>query len=144
MANLGDLAIRMRALAATIPAAGNAPKQRVAAAVLQAVIEASPADTSRFISNWRVGSAVGEAIDPYFPGAHGSTRQESAATATAEGLGAIDASLPGQPIVIYNAVPYAAYIDDGSPGHAAYGLIARGLLVGQQMLAAIAAGVSLG
>jgi hypothetical protein len=143
VATLRALAIQMRALAKEVPVAVNELRHQTASAALDSLIDNSPADTSTLISNWRVTDGAPEPpISAYSLGRLGSTREASAASARAAGQAAIAAILPGKPIVIYNSVPYARYVNDGSSDRAPHLFVEKALIVGNNIAKSI--GLKLG
>ncbi len=138
MATLSDLAKRMTALRAGLATAGLDTKKAVAIAVLDSVLENSPVDTSLFVSNWQAGSSVAALRDAFALGKGGSTREASVAAARAAGVAAINASRPGEPVVISNPVPYGQYLNDGTSGRAPLLFVERAVLVGNLLLASLA------
>lgn len=119
MATFGSLATKLEKLA---PRAGgsSAPANKVAAAILQDLVYATPVDTSKALSNWQVNLDQPPATDipAYSVGTRGSTRQASAAQTLAAGASVLAARKPGQKIFISNLTPYIGKLDsgDGSPG----------------------------
>jgi hypothetical protein len=83
-----------------------------ARAMLDAVIDRTPVDTGKAVSNWRVG--VGQptraVIDAYSPGKLGSTAPMNRAAAKAAGHARIDTKRAENEIFISNNVEYLQYI----------------------------------
>lgn len=134
MANLSNLAIRMRRLGADLPEQAAAAKRQVAAAVLDSLLENTPVDTSLLVSNWRVDKRTRPPRGPFETGKHGSTREAGIEGARAAGAAAIANSLPGEPLVIFNTVPYARFINDGASNRPALLFLEKARLVGTVML----------
>jgi hypothetical protein len=80
--------------------------------MLDAVIERTPVDTGKAVSNWRVG--VGQptraVIDAYSPGKLGSTAPLNKAAARAAGHARINTKKAENEIFISNNVEYLQYI----------------------------------
>lgn len=147
MATLLDLAAQMRALSLEVPEAADALKRGVAIAMLDSVLQNTPVDTSRLVSNWRVSTgAIQAPTAAYVLGKGGSTRQASIAAARAAGVAAINAIPAGQPIVIYNSVDYARFLNDGTSEISARLFVEIALRVGAQLIqtAGLALGVKRG
>lgn len=131
MRTLADLAIQMQIRSKEVPVAADNLKRQVAYAALDSLLENTPVDTSVLVSNWRVSSgAIAEPIPAYALGREGSTRETSIAAARAAGRAAIDGIAPGKPIVIFNSVPYAQFLNDGTSSRAPHMFIEKAVLVG--------------
>jgi len=109
--------------------------KHVARRVLQYLVRATPADTSKAVSNWRVavaGTSYGaEAIEPYFPGQGGSTKAASAAEALQNANEALKGAQPGKALAIINKVPYLQRLNEGWSAQAPAGFIEAAILVGK-------------
>lgn len=136
MATLEDLAVRMRDYAKAIPANANEVKKRVARTIINDLIYVTPVDTSNALSKWKAStSEVTDAtFQPYYLGAHGSTRDQSAQEAVSDANVIIDGLQPGQPVFIGNAAPYIRRLDDGYSKQAPAGFVARAVLIGRKLL----------
>jgi hypothetical protein len=122
----------MRALSARLPLIADEAKRVVANAALDSLFENTPADTSTLISNWRVTSgSISPPIPAYSAGKLGSSREASVAEARSAASAAMAAIPPGKPIIIYNSVPYAGYVNDGNATHAPLLFLERARLVGR-------------
>lgn len=134
MATLRSLAGRLYALADTgVEEILQERKARVANAIVRALVEATPVDTSKALSNWRVSAtgAIGAYIAAHYPGQAGSTQAASAAAAIASAEEAIRAGNPAQALVIFNAVPYIRRLNEGSSLQAPAGFVEKAVLVGR-------------
>lgn len=126
----------MKLLRASLPERGNEARKIVARSLLDSLTEMSPVDTGRFVSNWQVGRQVGREIEPYAEGAAGSTRQANVEAARAVGREEINATRPGEPLVIFNATSYGRYLDEGSSTRPALSFVARSILLANLVLQA--------
>lgn len=132
MATLLQLATRMRALSARLPTIADEAKKVVATAMLDSLLDNTPADTSTLVSNWQVGTGPISVVRPaYAEGKGGSTRETSIGAARGAGHAVIEAIAPGKPIVISNPVPYARYVNDGTSQHAPLLFVEKARLVGR-------------
>lgn len=130
MATLKDLARRMNRLADDVDEMGKKRKDRIATAILKALIDATPVDTSRALSNWRVGNPS-PWIEAYYVGQAGSTQGASASQAMSTGIAAIKAGRFEDALVIFNAVPYIRKLNEGSSAQAPAGFIEKAILAGR-------------
>lgn len=110
-----------------------------ATAALNKLIDTTPADTGRAISNWRLGvgaaARMGDAIPAYVPGRGGSTRAINANLAYHAAMQVLATRRQQQSILIYNAVPYIGGLNAGRSAQAPAGFIEMALqasLVGME------------
>ena len=136
MATLLDLANRMDALAASIPAASSDAAKKVAETLVADLAYKTPVDTSQALSNWIVttGSPNVGKIDPHFYGEHGSTQKASAAETIANARAVLKGKKPGQSIFITNNLPYIRRLNDGHSGQAPAGFVERCVLIARKTL----------
>jgi hypothetical protein len=137
MATLLDLSDRMRATAKAIPINVNALKQKVISTILNDLVYVTPVDTSNALSKWKVsiGPVTDSTFSPYYLGAHGSTRDQSAQEAIADAQPIIDGLVPGQAAYIGNAAPYIRRLnDDGYSPQEPAGFVERATLLGRKTL----------
>ena len=124
MATLKDLHRRMNRIADNIDDAVKEVRDDTAAYLVEELIDRTPVDTSKALSNWRV--TVG-AIMPDIPaltvGSRGSTRAASAASALAAAQAAIRAADPKAVLVIFNSVKYIRALNGGSSSQAPAGFV---------------------
>lgn len=134
MANLSNLAVRMRRLKGDIPEAAAVAKRVAATGAVDFVIDNTPVDTSLLVSNWRVDTRTRPPRTAFELGVGGSTREAAVAGAKAAAHAAIAKSKPGEPLVIYNTVPYARFVNDGTSRVAPLLLVERAQLVARKLL----------
>lgn len=93
--------------------------------ILKDLLNNTPVDTSRAISNWRVSltGPIRNEIEPYVEGQNGSTKNIAIANAIGEAAGILAARRVGQPIYLGNAVPYIVQLNQGSSRQAPAGFI---------------------
>lgn len=133
---LMDLAKRMYAIAAEIPAANSKLAVKVALTVVGDLSYKTPVDTSKALSNWVVtlgGPNVG-IIPPNFPGIKGSSQGASAAEALAKAKAILANKKPGQSIFITNNLPYIRRLNDGYSRQAPAGFVERAVLIGRKQV----------
>jgi|SRR5215217_1048176 len=134
MGTLKGLASRMNRLANGLDKQLLTKRAKVARAVLMELLNTTPVDTSRAVSNWRVsasGSWGAQWIEAHFPGAAGSTAAASAGTAMNLAEGALRAGRLSDALVIFNSVPYIRKLNDGSSAQAPAGFVERAILAGR-------------
>lgn len=108
--------------------------RKVALAVLQAVVVATPVDTGRARSNWNTSLIVPDKStrDAYSPGAGGSTGGPNAAAAIASGRSTIaSARSERTPIWISNNLPYIGRLNEGSSAQAPANFIEQAVAAGR-------------
>lgn len=115
--SLSDFQRRIRIRAASIARSTDAAVRKVALAVDQAVVMATPVDTGRARANWIVslGQAGGTVIEAYAPGEGGNTAGANTQAALAQG-GSVIAGYQGgrnHQIHITNNLPYIQRLNDG-------------------------------
>lgn len=89
--------------------------RKVALAVDQAVVSATPVDTGRARSNWIVAldDAPEDVIAAYIPGKDGSTGGSNTQAALDQGQKAVAGYKTGKEIHICNNLPYIQRLNDG-------------------------------
>jgi len=112
---------------------GNAAKlqRKVALAIDQNIVLATPVDTGRARSNWIVKSGAPSTSlgDAYIEGEEGSTAGANANAALAQARAAILLHRVG-PIHITNNLPYIAVLNDGSSDQAPKNFVENGVRTG--------------
>ena len=93
----------------------NRYKIQFAKTILLKLIDATPADTSKALSNWIVGltHAKGKVITPYAYGMDGNTRWQSSAMAYSIGHRVIERAKVGEIVYITNSVDYIELLNMG-------------------------------
>lgn len=137
MGTLTDLAVRMRAIAKAIPENTNELKKHVIETIEADLVYVTPVDTSNALSKWKVDTApiTDTTFQPYYLGAHGSTRDQSAQEAIADAQRVIDGLKPGEAAYIGNAAPYIRRLnDDGYSKQEPAGFVERAVLIGRKLL----------
>ena len=130
--DLNQFARRIHDLANRVPKNANKAVRTVALAVDQTVVMATPVDTGRARSNWQVqvGFMASDVIDPYVPGAGGSTVAQNTQAALEQGKIAISAAAPGQEIHITNNLAYIGALNDGHSAQAPAGFVEEAVHAG--------------
>lgn len=121
-----DFDKRMKSLAKKLVRNIDAGWRATALVVDQAVVLATPVDTGRARSNWRVsaGAPDGNVREPYVPGEGGSTAAQNTRAALAQGREAIaGAGANVRAIYISNNLPYIQPLNDGSSAQAPAGFV---------------------
>ena len=131
MATLRELAQRLNAYADDLDEVMYNRIARTTLAVVRALIDATPADTSKALSNWRVGQEASAAIPALYAGEGGSTRGSSGAAALARAEAAIRGARGVNKLVIFNSVTYIRRLNEGSSLQAPAGFIEAALLQGR-------------
>lgn len=133
MSDLRTLAARMNRLANDLDVRSSNVAIAVAAAVVTDLIQNTPVDTSKALSNWVVslGSKSGAVLAPFVPGSAGSSQGASQSQAVAAAVRILTTKTPGQSIWISNNLPYIRRLNDGYSKQAPAGFVERALLVGR-------------
>jgi len=136
MTTLLQFAKKMRAEKVRIRALGNEAKVTVAIAIVKDLVNVTPVDSSKALSNWQVSlrTPVGKAVDAYFTGVRGSTQELSAATALAKARSILALAKPGQAVFISNVLPYIQRLNEGYSGQAPAGFVERSVMIGRAAL----------
>jgi hypothetical protein len=133
MPTLRDLARSAREKAFRLKANADILTKNVAYSIHVVLAQATPIDTGRAVSNWRVslGDAKSDFLDEaYFPGSKRSTANRNIDAAILQGKVAIAAYQFGLPIHIYNNVPYIGDLNRGTSGQAPPGFVQTSMLAG--------------
>ena len=136
MASPDAFARRMRALGDNVERNADTLVKQTALAVDQAVVLASPVDTGRFRSNWRVGlgAPVEGEIEPHAPGQDGSTASANTQGALDHAQGEISKRQPGQTIWISNPLPYGPRLNAGHSAQAPAGFVETAVRDGVEVI----------
>lgn len=138
---LKDLANEVRAFSDGLDEVNNQASCEVALAIVTNLAPETPVDTSKALSNWRVG--IGQksalAIPPHSPGRHGSTQEASVAATIAEAKAKLAAKKPGETIWISNVLPYIRRLNEGYSKQAPAGFVERAILIGRKIAETISA-----
>lgn len=116
MADLGSLAVKLRAASKAVTSNADLLVKQVAEEILQAVVADTPVDTGQAKSNWMVsiGSAADGVRPPYVPGIKGSTALDNIIATVEMGTQKFAAYTSGQTIHITNNLDYITGLNDGS------------------------------
>lgn len=137
MANdLRTLARNCERRARDIELNANECKIEAASQMLEYLVNTTPVDTSKALSNWQVGvgQPVSSEIGPHVPGEAGSTVDASSAAALAIGLERLRRAKPGQPVYLSNLVPYIRRLNNGWSQQAPAGFIDGALEIGRMFV----------
>lgn len=136
MATLLDLANTMDHAVILVGLRARELTKFVSLRMLTYLIDATPVDTSKALSNWRIavaGTSYGaEPIEPFFPGVAGSTARASARAAIDAATQALKGAQPGKALAIINTVPYIHRLNEGWSSQSPGGFIERAVLVGRR------------
>lgn len=137
MASLKNFAKRMRLRAKQIELGLDKAVKKVALAVDQTVVLATPVDTGRARSNWLVGlgAPVRRTVGSHSPGKHlgiGESANASASIGLASGT--INARKPGQDIYISNNLEYINELNNGSSRQAPKNFVEKAAQVGAMVV----------
>ncbi len=139
MADLKDLALRMQRLANgpnSLSERANGLKIYAATQIAVDLIQKTPVDTSKALSNWQVG--LGEkptgSLPPYVLGKAASSEGASIEAAISVALSILREARPGQSIWITNNLPYIRRLNDGSSAQAPAGFVERAELIGRKII----------
>lgn len=134
--NLGQLGQFLVGVVDKAKKEASAGAVKVALAIIDNVVPATPVDTSRAMSNWQValgGPPPGQ-IAPHVWGRKGSSRGASMTSTLAIARSTLAQKKPGVSIVIDNYVPYMRDLNQGSSAQAPAGFVERAQLVGRKTL----------
>lgn len=138
---LKDLANEVRAFSDGLNEVSNQASCEVALAIVTDLAPKTPVDTSKALSNWRVG--IGQkpalAIPPHSPGRHGSSQEASVAATISEAKAKLAAKKPGETIWISNVLPYIRRLNEGYSKQAPAGFVERAILIGRKIAETISA-----
>lgn len=137
--DLRTLARNCERRAKAIERNANDCKIEAASQMLEYLVDATPVDTSKALSNWQVGVGrpVSAEIEAHVRGEAGSTADASAAVALANGLGQIRRAKPGQPVYLSNLVPYIRRLNNGWSKQAPAGFIDGAIEIGRMVVRSV-------
>jgi len=127
MANLLDLAERLEKKSKQLDKAASDLAAFVALELTAELADVTPVDTSKAISNWRIGlgSPVADTVEPHYPGVKGSTESMSEDATVIKAKVALKSKKPGQKIYLSNTADYITELDQGSSLQAPAGFVHR-------------------
>lgn len=136
MGTLLGLAQRLEKKIERIEEDANQRSIRVGIGILEDLVNVTPVDTSKALSNWQVGIGARPQRDipAYVFGMFGSTREASASQAILRGTTALKSKKPGQTIYISNLTPYIGDLDRGSSRQFAGNFKARARLLARKLV----------
>lgn len=136
MANLNDLAKRMKRIALLLPTEGARCAVETALMMELTLVRETPVDTSLHLSNWQASLDVpfDNEIEAYFEGSFGSTRKESGDAALFVAKNNIQSKKPGETIFLSNNGPVIRELDDGTISKQPGGFVQKSLLVGKRYI----------
>lgn len=123
----------MKKLAAKIVVNVDAGWRLTVLAIDAAVVTATPVDTGRARSNWRVSTEKqSDVYAAYAEGRSGSSAGENTSAALSQGQEAVDAA-PAEANVMYisNNLPYIQPLNDGSSAQAPAGFVELAIQAGE-------------
>lgn len=125
MATLRQLAARLRKEADRIPEEINETTKDTAVALVAALANETPVDTSEATSNWQlaVGNRPSTAIPAYSPGNFGNTRAASIAATIRAAESAVQSRKPGSPIYVSNLADHIVPLNEGTSAQAPAGFV---------------------
>lgn len=99
-----------------IPERVAAATNEVAVVLLDGLVQFTPVDTTKALSNWQVGlgDALSGVIPARVPGVGGSTKAAAAAETVAAGRRALTNRRVGTEIHVANNAPYIELLNDGT------------------------------
>lgn len=103
----------------------NRVAKEVAIYLVKDLVDTTPVDTSKALSNWIVNQdfPLGIDLDPHYPGSGGSTRAESSRVSIADATDGIRRKEPGSVLYISNYVEYITKLNQGSSRQAPAGFV---------------------
>ena len=136
MASPDAFARRMREMGGNVERNADRLVKQTALAVDQSVVLASPVDTGRFRSNWRVGlgAPVEGEIEAHAPGQDGSTASANTQGALGHAQTEIAKRQPGQTVWISNPLPYGPRLNAGHSGQAPAGFVETAVREGVEVV----------
>lgn len=129
-----DLSKDIRAISKTLDSQASEAAKGAALVIVSDLAHKTPVDTSKALSNWRIG--IGQkpalAIAPHTPGRKGSTQEQSAAATIAAAKAQLANKKPGQSIWISNVLPYIRRLNEGYSTQAPAGFVERAILLARK------------
>ncbi len=127
---------RIRTVAADISSNADKLTRKVALAVDQTVVMATPVDTGRARSNWIVslGAPVSYTVPAYTPGKGQSTAQQNAQQAIDQGKAVIAGYNGGTSINITNNLVYIGALNNGWSAQAPANFVEQAIMAGVQVI----------
>lgn len=139
MADLNALAKRLNKIADNIEAAPSKVAAAFTLVLVEELIERTPVDTSKALSNWLTSLDDPVLIDQdaYYEGLRGSTASASKAEALAFAARILANKEPGQDIFLANSAPYIRDLENGSSSQAPAGFTKQSLAIARAKLPTI-------
>lgn len=139
MATLKDLAKRLNKVADMVEAAPSRVAAAFTFALVDELVDRTPVDTSKALSNWLVSlnDPVLVDMDAYYEGIHGSTASASKAEVLAFANTILGRKKPGQQLYLSNSAPYIRDLNNGTSKQAPAGFVQQTIRVTRAKLPAI-------
>lgn len=139
MPSMAEFARSAKRLSVRITKNVDAGWRATALVVDQTVVTATPVDTGRARSNWRVDTkpSTGQ-VEPYAPGEAGSTASANTAAAIAQGRQAVQRAV-GDELYISNNLDYIGELNAGSSAQAPANFVEAAVDAGVQQVKKIKA-----
>lgn len=150
MADFNDLATFMDRIVVPVETLAKQKAAEAALSILADVINVTPADTGKAISNWQLtlDAPAASILPPYVPSPKGrvhkgvwehaadpaTTKILNAHPALELGLQTLNSKRPGQPIFITNNTEYIQELNSGSSKQAPAGYIDRAIIVAENIV----------
>lgn len=109
---------------------------RMAEGFTNKVIEHTPVDTGRAVSNWTISIGVPQMSlrEPYVPGKKGSTAEANRRAAEAEARKVTKTYKSKAQVFVTNITPYIGDLESGTSKQAPYGMVDFGFLEAARIL----------
>ena len=136
MATLGDLADRLEKRATQLTETANKASIQAATAMLRYLVEVTPVDTTKALSNWQIGinNRPLYVLPAYVPGMLGYTAAASGNAVLAAAEMEFALKKPGDTIYLSNTAPYIVTLNRGSSRQEPAGFVERAVRIGQLAL----------
>jgi hypothetical protein len=146
---LNELATKLDNIAVIIPYLANQLKRDVVQAILDDLIQVTPVDTGKAVSNWQVqNEPFPSIVEAYVPSPKGRmlrgvwthlidpevTRGANAEVAAEVARVTLQITEPGIPLYIVNGLPYIARLNAGTSSQAPAGFTDRAIVVGKSLI----------
>lgn len=136
MSTLLDLANRLEKKSKEIEKRVNKISIEVALAILIDLVQKTPVDTSKALSNWQISlnQPAASEREAFFPGYAGYTAHKSSQAAIEAGRVVLQSKKVGDKIYISNLADYIVKLNDGSSQQEPAGFVERAVIIGRRTL----------
>lgn len=136
MADLRDLAKRLNTHADELDSVASKVAAEFALVLIERLVDSTPIDTSKAISNWilSINDPVLIDQDAFAEGIRGSTYQASKAEVMNFARTQIAKKQAGEPIFLSNAAPYIRSLEEGSSSQAPAGFLRQSVMFARKQL----------